>query len=171
LCKTLKRDPRTRDIPVLMLTARGEEIDRVLGLELGADDYVVKPFSVRELLLRIQKILKRGSSARLDSDLVIEFGALRVDEPAHRAWVEGREIELTAIEFKLLLTLCKRSNRVQTRAALLDAVWNIESELTTRTVDTHVKRLRTKLGAARDHIETVRGVGYRFTQRPGKARE
>ena len=120
LCKALKRDPRTRDIPVLMLTAKGEEIDRVLGFELGADDYVVKPFSVRELLLRIQAILKRGSSGRPDDDLVVELGVLRLDEPAHRVWVEGREIELTAIEFKLLLTLCRRRNRVQTRAALLD---------------------------------------------------
>ena len=170
LCKTLKRDPRTRDIPVLMLTAKGEEIDRVLGFELWADDYVVKPFSVRELLLRIQAILKRGSSSRTDSDLVVELGILRIDEAAHRVLVEGREIELTALEFKLLLTLCTRRNRVQTRAALLDAVWGIETELTTRTVDTHVKRLREKLGAARDYIETVRGVGYRFKERPDKAR-
>lgn len=170
LCKALKRDPRTRDIPVLMLTAKGEEIDRVLGFELGADDYVVKPFSVRELLLRIQAILKRGSSGRPDDDLVVELGVLRLDEPAHRVWVEGREIELTAIEFKLLLALCRRRNRVQTRAALLDEVWGIETELTTRTVDTHVTRLREKLGAARAYIETVRGVGYRLTEQTDKGR-
>lgn len=169
LCKALKRDPRTQDIPVLMLTAKGEEIDRVLGFELGADDYVVKPFSVRELLLRVQAILKRGSSGRPDTGLVVEFGILRLDEPAHRVWVEGREIELTAIEFKLLLTLCKRRNRVQTRAALLDEVWSIETELTTRTVDTHIKRLREKLGPARDYIATVRGVGYRFGEGPDRA--
>ncbi|HXF65706.1 MAG TPA: response regulator [Burkholderiales bacterium] len=168
VCKALKRDPATRAIHVLMLTAKGEEVDRILGFELGADDYVVKPFSVRELLLRIQAILRRGASET--GGPAVEFGVLRIDREAHRAWVEGAEIELTALEFRLLVTLYERRNRVQTRAALLDDVWGIEAELTTRTVDTHVKRLREKLGAARDYIETVRGVGYRFTDRPGKAR-
>ena len=162
VCKALKGDPRTRDIPVLMLTAKGEEIDRVLGFELGAEDYVVKPFSVRELLLRIQALLARRNPARAENPAPLSFGVLRIDEPARRVWVEDREIELTPIEFKLLLTLSARRNRVQTRAALLDEVWGIDAELTTRTVDTHMKRLREKLGPARDYIQTVRGVGYRF---------
>ena len=168
VCKVLKRDPSTRGIPIIMLTAKGEEIDRVLGFELGADDYVVKPFSVREFMLRIQAILRRGDDHSTES--MADFGVLRVDRDAHRVWVEDAEIALTALEFKLLVTLCDRRNRVQTRAALLDEVWGIEAELTTRTVDTHVKRLREKLGAARDYIETVRGVGYRFTERTDKGR-
>jgi two-component system phosphate regulon response regulator PhoB len=168
VCKALKRDPATTDIPVLMLTAKGEEIDRVLGFELGAEDYVVKPFSVRELLLRIQALLARRNAGRTEHDAPLAFGVLRIDEAARRAWVESREIELTPIEFKLLLTLCQRRNRVQTRAALLDEVWGIDAELTTRTVDTHVKRLREKLGPARDYIQTVRSVGYRFDEKPGR---
>jgi two-component system phosphate regulon response regulator PhoB len=168
VCKVLKRDPSTRGIPIVMLTAKGEEIDRVLGFELGADDYVVKPFSVREFMLRIQAILRRGDDHSTES--MADFGVLRVDRAAHRVWVEDAEIALTALEFKLLVTLCDRRNRVQTRAALLDEVWGIEAELTTRTVDTHIKRLREKLGAARDYIETVRGIGYRFTERTDKGR-
>jgi two-component system phosphate regulon response regulator PhoB len=164
LCKALKRDARTRDIPVLMLTARGEEIDRVLGFELGAEDYVVKPFSVRELVLRIQALLARRRSATDGGVVPLTFGMLRIDEAARRVWVEGREIELTPLEFKLLTTLATRRNRVQTRAALLDEVWGIEAELTTRTVDTHVKRLREKLGPVRHYIRTVRGAGYRFNE-------
>jgi two-component system phosphate regulon response regulator PhoB len=165
VCKALKRNPKTRSIPVLMLTAKGEEIDRVLGFELGAEDYVVKPFSIRELLLRIQALLARRNPGRTEHDAPLVFGVLRIDEAARRAWVEGREIELTSLEFKLLLTLSQRHNRVQTRAALLDEVWGIDAELTTRTVDTHVKRLREKLGAARDYIQTVRSVGYRFDEK------
>jgi two-component system, OmpR family, phosphate regulon response regulator PhoB len=168
VCKALKRDPTTRDIPVLMLTAKGEEIDRVLGFELGAEDYVVKPFSVRELLLRIQALLARRGVGRTEHEAPLEFGVLRIDEAARRAWVEDREMELTPIEFKLLLTLCQRRNRVQSRAALLDEVWGIDVELTTRTVDTHVKRLREKLGPARDYIQTVRSVGYRFDEKSGQ---
>lgn len=166
VCKALKRDPETHAIPIVMLTAKGEEIDRVLGFELGAEDYVVKPFSIRELMLRIQAILARASGNRAAGDSVIAFGVLRIDAAAHRVWVDDREIELTPIEFKLLHTLCSRRNRVQTRAALLDEVWGIETELTTRTVDTHVKRLREKLGPARDYIRTVRSVGYRFDEKP-----
>jgi len=164
VCKALKRDARTRDIPVLMLTAKGEEIDRVLGFELGAEDYVVKPFSVRELMLRIQALLARRRGIREATAASLAFGVLRIDEAARRVWVEEREVELTPLEFKLLLTLATRRNRVQTRAALLDAVWGIEADLTTRTVDTHVKRLREKLGPARDYIRTVRGAGYRFNE-------
>jgi two-component system phosphate regulon response regulator PhoB len=173
VCRALKRDPATRSMPVLILTARGEEIDRVVGFELGADDYVCKPFSVRELLLRVSAILKRAQQPAETKDKQqqeIQFGTLLVDPEAHRAWVEGEEVELSALEFRLLTTLYERRNRVQSRAALLDKVWGITSEVTTRTVDTHVKRLREKLRSARNYIETVRGVGYRFVESPEDAK-
>lgn len=166
VCKSLKENPATRGIPVMMVTARGEEIDRVVGFELGADDYVVKPFSVRELLLRVQAVLRRRRLEDQIPESNIEFGCLRIDRGAHRVWVCAREIELTALEFRLLLTLYERRNRVQTRSTLLDDVWGIQADITTRTVDTHVKRLREKLEDARDYIETVRGVGYRFLESP-----
>jgi two-component system phosphate regulon response regulator PhoB len=169
VCKAVREDPQTRNIPVVMLTARGEEIDRVVGFELGADDYVVKPFSVRELLLRIHAILRRGRAPVPDVPASVQFGCLKVDREAHRIWVDGQEVELTALEFKLLLTLYDRRNRVQTRAVLLDDVWGIQADITTRTVDTHVKRLREKLEGARDYVETVRGVGYRFVGSPDEA--
>src|SRR5678815_5142913 len=169
VCRTLKSDPATRIVPVIMLTAKGEEIDRVVGFELGADDYVVKPFSVRELMLRIQAILRRGRGEDEELEPMVEFGRLKIDRGAHRIWVESVEIELTALEFKLLVTLYDRRNRVQTRSALLDDVWGIQADITTRTVDTHVKRLREKLEAARDYVETVRGVGYRFVGSPDEA--
>jgi two-component system phosphate regulon response regulator PhoB len=166
VCRSLKEAPQTRHIRVAMVTARGEEVDRVVGFELGADDYIVKPFSVRELLLRIQAILRRAAPAQPADEQDIEFGCLRIDRNAHRVWVDEREIELTALEFKLLLVLYERRNRVQTRAMLLDDVWGIQAEITTRTVDTHVKRLREKLDRARDYVETVRGGGYRFVGSP-----
>jgi two-component system, OmpR family, phosphate regulon response regulator PhoB len=169
VCKQLKESPATRGVPVMMLTAKGEEIDRVVGFELGADDYVVKPFSVRELLLRIQAILRRGKGESTEGEPNVEFGRLRIDRGAHRTWVDGVEIELTALEFKLLVTLYDRRNRVQTRTVLLDDVWGIQADITTRTVDTHVKRLREKLEGARDYVETVRGVGYRFVSAPEEA--
>jgi len=165
VCKALKADPKTRQVPVLMLTAKGEEIDRVLGFELGAEDYVTKPFSVRELMLRVQAILRRTTAPRGDTQL-FEFGTLRVDRAAHRVWVQNAEVELTALEFRLLTTLADRKNRVQTRAVLLDDVWGIKMDVATRTVDTHVKRLREKLGVAGEYVETVRGVGYRFAEAP-----
>jgi two-component system phosphate regulon response regulator PhoB len=165
ICKTLKSDPATKGAQVIMLTAKGEEIDRVVGFELGADDYVVKPFSVRELLLRIQAILRR-SQGEQETAATFQFGRLRVDREAHRVWADELEIELTALEFKLLVTLFDRKNRVQTRSALLSDVWGIDADITTRTVDTHVKRLREKLGVAGIYIETVRGVGYRFADNP-----
>jgi two-component system phosphate regulon response regulator PhoB len=168
VCKTLKSDPLTRNTQVVMLTAKGEEIDRVVGFELGADDYVVKPFSVRELLLRVQAILRR-SQGEQEAVPGIQFGTLRVDREAHRVWANETELELTALEFKLLVTLYDRKNRVQTRAALLSDVWGIDADITTRTVDTHVKRLREKLGEAGAYIETVRGVGYRFADNPEEA--
>ncbi|MGA2449262.1 MAG: response regulator transcription factor [Polyangiaceae bacterium] len=163
VCKALKKEAQTRDVRVIMVTAKGEEIDRVVGFELGADDYVVKPFSVRELLLRISAVLRRREAAEAD---FVEFGNLRIDPAAHRAWVDGLEVTLTTLEFKLLVTLYERKNRVQTRSVLLNDIWGIEADITTRTVDTHVKRLREKLMSVGRYIETVRGVGYRFTESP-----
>jgi two-component system phosphate regulon response regulator PhoB len=165
ICRAIKDDSVTRRMPVVMLTARGEEIDRVVGFELGADDYVTKPFSVRELMLRIRAVLRRNDGGELP-DCMIEFGCLRIDREAHRVWVVEEEIELTALEFRLLITLYERRNRVQSRGALLDSVWGIDTKISTRTVDAHVKRLREKLRDARDYIETVRGVGYRFADSP-----
>jgi two-component system phosphate regulon response regulator PhoB len=171
LCRLLKSHADTRDIQVVMVTARGEEIDRVVGFELGADDYVVKPFSTRELLLRVQAVLRRRSpaTAPTDDSGTARFGCLTMDRDAHRVWVNGAEVQLTALEFKLLGTLYDRRDRVQTRGSLLEDVWGASADLATRTVDTHVKRLREKLGAAGDYIETVRGVGYRFLARPPEA--
>jgi two-component system phosphate regulon response regulator PhoB len=163
VCKTLKKEAATRDVRVIMVTAKGEEIDRVVGFELGADDYVVKPFSVRELLLRIGAVLRRQDVHAAE---FVEFGTLRIDPAAHRAWVDGAEVTLTTLEFKLLVTLYERKNRVQTRSVLLNDIWGIEADITTRTVDTHVKRLREKLAGVGRYIETVRGVGYRFTEAP-----
>jgi two-component system phosphate regulon response regulator PhoB len=164
ICRTLKSEPSLRSIPVIILTARTEEIDRVVGFELGADDYVVKPFSVRELGLRIQAVLRRsqGLAAGPDSEAELVFGRLRVDRSAHRAWVEGEEVALTPLEMKLLWTLYERRGRVQSRGTLLDDVWEASPENNTRTVDTHIKRLREKLGPAGVYVETVRGIGYRF---------
>jgi two-component system phosphate regulon response regulator PhoB len=168
VCRSIKDDAAIRATPVIMLTARGEEIDRVVGFELGADDYVTKPFSVRELVLRIRATLRRNEG-KVPESSVVDFGNLRIDRDAHRIWVEGTEIELTALEFKLLVTLYDRRNRVQSRGALLDHVWGMDTKIATRTVDAHVKRLREKIGAARDYIETVRGVGYRFAETPETA--
>lgn len=167
VCRTLKSTDSTRKVPVLMLTAKGEEIDRVVGFEVGADDYLVKPYSVRELMLRIRAILRRTSAVDEVSDLV-EFGRLRVDPAAHRTWVDDDEVTLTALEFKLLTTLLQRRGRVQTREVLLTDVWGFSADVTTRTVDTHVKRLRQKIGEAGRYIETLRGVGYRFRSEPGE---
>jgi two-component system phosphate regulon response regulator PhoB len=164
VCKQLRKEPATADTRVIMVTAKGEEIDRVVGFELGADDYVTKPFSVRELLLRVQAILRRSTQV----PVATQIGSLRIDRQAHRVWVGSEEVTLTALEFKLLLTLFERQDRVQTRAVLLNDVWGIDAEVTTRTVDTHVKRLREKLGAAGQAIETIRGVGYRFSPPSGE---
>jgi two-component system phosphate regulon response regulator PhoB len=161
ICKQLKSAPRTAHVPVLMLTARGEEIDRVLGFELGADDFVTKPFSVRELMLRIKAVLRRRSVDDR-TPLRTEVGPIRINVETHRTYVDGEEIELTSLEFKLLLSLVSRAGRVQPREKLLDEVWGLSPETQTRTVDTHIKRLREKLGAARDLLETVRGAGYRL---------
>ncbi|MSP55103.1 MAG: response regulator transcription factor [Myxococcales bacterium] len=166
VCKRLRADPATRDVPVIMLSARGEEIDRVVGFEVGADDYVTKPFSARELLLRVRAVLRRAPTPDEPADGIRTFGApasiLRIDEPGHHVYVRDEEIPLTATEFKLLLSLAQRVDRVQTRGQLLQEVWDMPPDLNTRTVDTHMKRLREKLLDASAHIETVRGVGYRF---------
>lgn len=169
ICKRLRSDSATQALPVIMLTARGEEVDRVLGLELGADDYVVKPFSVRELLLRVRAVLRRGAPEEPAATAVRKFGCLRIDEEAHRIWVHDAEVSLTALEFRLITTLLDRRGRVQTRERLLEEVWQMPAELTTRTVDTHVKRLRQKLGDAGGYVQTVRGVGYRFVDEPEDA--
>lgn len=162
LTRILKRDPATARVPIVMLTARGEEIDRIVGLELGADDYIPKPFSPREVVLRVRAVLRRhasGSAAETDS---LEAGPLRLDPAAHRLQVRGREVALTATEFRLLQTLMERVGRIQTRSRLLADVWGYSEEVDSRTVDTHVRRLRRKLGAEADRIETVIGVGYRL---------
>jgi two-component system phosphate regulon response regulator PhoB len=167
ICRRLKGDPLTRELPIVMVTAKGDEVDRVVGFELGADDYVVKPYSLRELLLRIDAVLRRMVPAQSGTARgPIVFGKLRVDRDAHRVWVDADEVTLTALELRLLSTLLERRGRVQSRPALLDDVWGMSGEVTTRTVDTHVKRLREKLGGAGAYIETVRGVGYRFTPAP-----
>jgi two-component system, OmpR family, phosphate regulon response regulator PhoB len=170
ICRSLQMSPETRDVPIVIVSARGDEVDRIVGFELGAVDYVVKPFSVRELLLRIQAILRRVSTSPGERKQ-IEFGHLSIDEDAHRVWVDGKEIELTLLEFKLLVALYEHRDRVQTRSALLDGVWGVDVNITTRTVDTHVKRLRDKLGAAGDYVQTVRGIGYRFADSPDELSE
>jgi two-component system phosphate regulon response regulator PhoB len=163
VAKSLRREPLTQFVPIIMVTAKAEEIDRIVGFELGADDYVVKPFSVRELMLRIDAVLRRGKTSE---QRVIEVAELHIDREAHRVTVGGEEIALTALEFKLLVTLTERRDRVQARGTLLSDVWAMDSEIASRTVDTHVKRLRDKLGTAGRFIETVRGVGYRFSEAP-----
>ncbi len=168
VCRRIRESERTRHIPVIMITARTEEIDRVVGFEVGADDYVTKPFSVRELMLRIRAILRRSHAEPVDAAPQV-FGLVRLDDVAHRAWVSEVEIRLTALEFRLLSTFLARRGRVQTRELLLADVWGIEADVTTRTVDTHVKRLREKLGDAGEYVETVRGVGYRWRARPEMA--
>lgn len=170
VCRRIRATDRTRHVPVIMLTAKGEEIDRVVGFEVGADDYVAKPFSVRELLLRVRAILRRAQTVEPERSEVV-FGGLRVDRPGHRVWVGAEEVGLTALEFRLLTTLLTRRGRVQTRDRLLSDVWGYEADVTTRTVDTHVKRLREKLGDAGAYVETVRGVGYRFRDRPDREDE
>jgi two-component system phosphate regulon response regulator PhoB len=162
ICRHIKSDPRTRHVPVVMLTAKGEEVDRVVGFELGADDYVTKPFSVRELVLRLKAVLRRAGVGRAPERPPEAVGPIRVDVDAHRAFVDGGEIQLTPLEFKLLATFMARLGRVQSREQLLEDVWEMSSELETRTVDTHVKRLREKLGSGRELLETVRGIGYRL---------
>jgi len=163
VCRQIKREQSSSGIPIIMLTAKGEEIDRVVGFELGADDYITKPFSPRELVLRVKAILKR-LSLREEPAQRLTLGELLIDLDRHQVWIAGKEIDLTPTEFKLLSTLASRRGRVQTRDRLLADVWNYEPDIDSRTVDTHVKRLRSKLRNWGEAIETVRGLGYRFRE-------
>lgn len=163
VCRRARRDPALERVPIVMVTAKGEEVDRVVGFEVGADDYIVKPFSPRELVLRVNAVLRRAHPASQEgAGEVIRIAQLVIDTPRHRVTVAGDEVPLTALEFKLLLDLASRRGRVQSRDALLERVWGYAPGIETRTVDTHVKRLREKLGVASDYLETVRGVGYRM---------
>ncbi len=161
VCKMLRRDPATAALPIIMVTAKAAEVDRILGLELGADDYVTKPFSPRELVLRVRNLLQRGRPAP-EQEQMLKFGELLIDSPRHQVSWRGKAIELTATEFKLLTILAQRRGRVQSREQLLRDVWEYNSLIDTRTVDTHMRRLREKLGPASKYLDTVRGVGYRF---------
>ena len=160
VCRILKSDAATARMPILMLTAKAEEIDRIVGLEFGADDYVTKPFSPREIVLRIRAIFRRGEKA----DESLSAGPISIDPARHEVRVNGRQVHLTSIEFKLLQRLMQRRGRVQDRDRLLNEVWGYETVIDTRTVDTHVRRLREKLGKAGDAVETVRGFGYRLRE-------
>ncbi len=161
VCKALKVEPQTKAIPIIMLTAKAEEVDRIVGFELGADDYITKPFSPRELVLRVKSVLRRDSGDSGESAM-LKLGEIVVDRTRHQVTVKGKTIELTATEFKLLATLMERRGRVQSRDVLLNDVWGYDASIDTRTVDTHVRRLREKLGKAADGIETIRGFGYRM---------
>lgn len=160
-CKYIKQDKKLSGIPIIMLTAKGEEVDKIVGFELGADDYVVKPFSPRELILRIKAVMNRGRPKEEETKDILSVGKITLDIPRHKVFVDKKEVALTLIEFKLLVTLVKRKGRVQSRDTLLEDVWDISSDVTTRTIDTHIKRVREKLGKSGKLIETVRGIGYR----------
>lgn len=164
VCRQLKHASATALIPIIMLTAKGEEIDKIVGLELGADDYVVKPFSLREVILRIRAVLRRGKEERYES--VVNSGALTLDAVRHQAWAGDMELELTLSEFKLLQDLLLHAGQVRSREQLLDTVWGYSFEGYARSVDSHIKRLRAKLGPHGDLIETVRGIGYRVKANP-----
>lgn len=161
VCKALRQDSTTGSIPIIMLTAKAGEIDRVLGLELGADDYVTKPFSPRELVLRVKNLLGRRTAAPNNKE-ILRIGQISIDLARHRVTVKNKPVELTATEFRLITVLAQRRGRVQSRDQLLRDVWEYDAMIDTRTVDTHMRRLREKLGPAADNLETVRGVGYRF---------
>lgn len=162
VCKILKSESMTRHIPILMLTARAEEIDRIVGLEFGADDYVTKPFSPREVILRVKAILRRGGAEQTEEPMTA--GSITIDPARYKVRAANKDVDLTSIEFRLLRMLMQRRGRVQERDRLLNEVWGYERLIDTRTVDTHVRRLREKLGKAGDQIETVRGFGYRFRE-------
>ena len=166
LCKKIKGNPETESIPVIILTAKDDEVDRVVGFELGADDYVTKPFSVRELILRIKAVLKRGQKKEDVVEVGRQFGDLSIDVESHEVHVNNNQIDLTALEFRLLRQLVDRRGRVQSRDQLLSDVWGYSTEVTTRTVDTHIKRLREKLGPMGKYVQTIRGVGYKFSRSP-----
>ncbi|MEY4489182.1 MAG: hypothetical protein RIQ79_1690 [Verrucomicrobiota bacterium] len=165
ICRMLRADPKLKKVPVIFLTAKAEESDRIQGLEIGADDYICKPFSTKELVLRVQTILRRFNEGVAEVPRLITIGQIVLDGERHIVSVAGEVVDLTATEFKLLRLLMERRGRVQTREHLLINVWNYETEIETRTVDTHVRRLREKLAGEADWIETIRGVGYRFAER------
>ena len=166
ICKRIRQQEPLNQIPIIILTARSEEVDRIVGFELGADDYMVKPFSPRELVLRVKAVLKRVQSTetKMTGKEILSFGKLKVDMSRHKVMVANKEVILTTMEFKLLVLLMKRRGRLQSRETLLNDVWDISADVTTRTVDTHIKRLRQKLGSAESLIETIRGFGYRFIE-------
>ena len=166
LCKRIKSNSDTESIPIIILTAKDDEVDKVVGFELGADDYVTKPFSVRELILRVKAVLKRGSKKKEIVEVVRQFGDLKIDVDSHEVHVDDAKINLTALEFRLLRQLVDTRGRVQSRDQLLSEVWGYSAEVTTRTVDTHVKRLREKLGPMGKYVQTIRGVGYKFARSP-----
>jgi len=166
LCKKMKSDPDVQNLPIIILTAKDDEVDKVVGFEIGADDYVTKPFSVRELILRIKAVLKRGENKKDIVEIDRKFGDLKIDIDSHEVYVDGELVNLTALEFKLLIQLVDRRGRVQSREQLLADVWGYSAEVTTRTVDTHIKRLREKLGSMGKYVQTIRGVGYKFSRSP-----
>jgi len=166
LCREIKSDKDKSSTPIIILTAKDDEVDKVVGFELGADDYVTKPFSVRELILRIKAILKRGESKKETLEVQRQFGELTMDIDSHEVFVNSEQIILTALEFRLLRQLVDRRGRVQSREQLLSDVWGYSAEVTTRTVDTHIKRLREKLGTMGKYVQTIRGVGYKFSRTP-----
>lgn len=165
LCREVKSDSEKMHIPIIILTAKDDEVDKVVGFELGADDYVTKPFSVRELILRIKAILKREVKKQ-SLEVHRQFGDLIIDSESHEVSLDGKNITLTALEFKLLSQLVDRRGRVQSRDQLLSDVWGYSADVTTRTVDTHIKRLREKLGSMGKYVQTIRGVGYKFSRTP-----
>ena len=163
VCKVLKSESATKLIPIIMLTAKAEEVDRIVGLELGADDYITKPFSPRELVLRVKSVIKRTDSSG-PIDHTLKIGDIQLDRARFEVLVKGKQLDFTATEFKLLALLMERRGRVQSRDTLLNDVWGYENLIDTRTVDTHIRRLREKLGKSADCIETVRGFGYRIAE-------
>ena len=163
VCKAIKRDDATSHIPIIMLTAKGEEVDRIVGLELGADDYITKPFSPRELVLRVKAVLKRGHGGE-ENEGTITAGNIKIDVERSVVISNGKHLKLTATEFKLLVELVKARGKVLSRDALLDRVRGIDYYVTDRTIDTHIRRLREKLGKSAKHIETARGFGYKFQE-------
>jgi len=167
LCREIKKNSLLSNIPIIILTAKDDEVDRVVGFELGADDYVTKPFSVRELILRVKAVLKRGEVNKPELvEVERQFGDLSIDVDSHEVHVNSELVVLTALEFKLLKQLVDRRGRVQSRDQLLSDVWGYSSEVTTRTVDTHIKRLREKLGPMGKYVQTIRGIGYKFSRTP-----
>ena len=167
LCKKIKSNSETETTPIIILTAKDDEVDKVVGFELGADDYVTKPFSVRELILRVKAILKRSDTKTKEVvEVERQFGDLKIDVDSHEVHVDSQLIELTALEFRLLKELVDKRGRVQSRDQLLSEVWGYNAEVTTRTVDTHIKRLREKLGSMGKYVQTIRGVGYKFSRTP-----